>query len=264
MKKALTSFRKKKRLILQITTMPAVAELLLIITVLLTGTTTTMPRVAVWATTGTVSNENVTDTDVATQCNEGLRGEEAQQSTTLEEEQPSAANQSESTTEEEEEDRSSASSSTEPPVLEPIVPLNGTETVEEEQPSAANQSESTILALSNSTNATAAADATNTTYAGLHGRIVFEKSSTGDDPYSTEIYVMNADGSGGQTRLTRVTDSSASASSPSWSPDGERIAFSSDRDAGDESDDNAIYKMNFTDGSNVTRLTETDSYYSEA
>jgi hypothetical protein len=97
MKKALTSFRKKKRLILQITTMPAVAELLLIITVLLTGTTTTMPRVAVWATTGTVSNENVTDTDVATQCNEGLRGEEAQQSTTLEEEQPSAANQSEST-----------------------------------------------------------------------------------------------------------------------------------------------------------------------
>jgi hypothetical protein len=122
MKKALTSFRKTKRVILQITTMPAVAALLLIITVLLTGTTT-MPRVAVRATTGTVSNENVIYTDVATQDNEGLTGEEAQQSTTLEEEQPSAANQSESTTEEE--DRPSASSFTEPPVLEPIVPFNG-------------------------------------------------------------------------------------------------------------------------------------------
>ena len=153
MKKALTSFRMTKRLILQITTMPAVAALLLIITVLLTGTTTTttMPRVAVWATTGTVSNENVTDTDVATQGNEGLRGEEPQQSTTL----------------------------------------------EEEQPSAANQSQSTILALSNSTNATAAANAINTTNAGVHGRIVFEKSPTGDDPYSTEIYVMNADDGSG-------------------------------------------------------------------
>ena len=50
-----------------------------------------------------------------------------------------------------------------------------------------------------------------------------------------EIVVMNADGSG-QTRLTR-TD--AREDSPSWSPDGSRIAFTSNRDG-----NTGIYVMN--------------------
>jgi Tol biopolymer transport system component len=57
---------------------------------------------------------------------------------------------------------------------------------------------------------------------------------------------MNADGSA-QTRLAngRVADGP-----PAWSPDGTRIAFSSDKDGNWE-----IYVMN-ADGSNQTRLTD--------
>ena len=74
------------------------------------------------------------------------------------------------------------------------------------------------------------------------GRIAF--SSTRDDG-SQGISVMNADGSG----VTRLTNNPAWDEFPSWSPDGSRIAFSSDR-AGDPN----IYVMN-ADGSGVTRLT---------
>jgi Tol biopolymer transport system component len=70
---------------------------------------------------------------------------------------------------------------------------------------------------------------------------------------------MNSEGGD----MTRLTNNNASDGSPSWSPDGEKIAFTSTRDAGDESDDNAIYIMNITDCSNVTRLTEPDSYHSD-
>jgi Tol biopolymer transport system component len=56
---------------------------------------------------------------------------------------------------------------------------------------------------------------------------------------------MNADGS----NQTRLTYNNASDSFPTWSPDGTRIAFGSDRDGNDE-----IYIMN-ADGSNQIRLT---------
>ena len=60
-----------------------------------------------------------------------------------------------------------------------------------------------------------------------------------------EIYTMNPDGSD----VTRLTNNSADDSMPSWSPDGQRIAFTSNRDG-----NYAIWVMN-ADGSGLALLT---------
>jgi TolB protein len=63
-----------------------------------------------------------------------------------------------------------------------------------------------------------------------------------------EVYVMNADGSG----VTRLTDDPGVDGNPTWSPDGNRVAFATTRYAGGEDYDIAV--MN-PDGSGVQRLT---------
>ena len=65
-----------------------------------------------------------------------------------------------------------------------------------------------------------------------------------------EIYVMDADG-GNPQNLTNDPNNDAS---PSWSPDGERIVFSSNRDGNYE-----IYVMD-ADGGNPQNLTNNDFY----
>ena len=83
-------------------------------------------------------------------------------------------------------------------------------------------------------------------------RIVFNSRRDGnfrnDFGITDEIYVMDADGSNQQ----RLTENLFDDRDPSWSPDGEWIAFVSDRDGlfNDE-----IYVMD-ADGSNQRRLTE--------
>src|SRR5918992_66089 len=82
------------------------------------------------------------------------------------------------------------------------------------------------------------------TFPGPNGQIAFVSLRDGSD----EIYVMDAEG-GDQTNLS---NNDADDFNPSWSPDGEMIAFSSDRENGIDE----IYVMNADDGSDVTRLTD--------
>ena len=84
-------------------------------------------------------------------------------------------------------------------------------------------------------------------------RIVFVSNKDGDvrnGKPTAEIYVMDADG-GNQRNLTNHPDRD---SSPSWSPDGKRIVFSSDRDRGEAAHNTEIYAMD-DDGGNQERLT---------
>jgi Tol biopolymer transport system component len=73
-------------------------------------------------------------------------------------------------------------------------------------------------------------------------QIVFEFFERDDRNY--DIYKMNSDGN-----LTRLTNHPSRDTHPTWSPDGQRIAFMSERDGNEE-----IYVMN-ADGSNQIRLT---------
>jgi dipeptidyl aminopeptidase/acylaminoacyl peptidase len=89
------------------------------------------------------------------------------------------------------------------------------------------------------------------TFPGPNGQIAFVSLRDGND----EIYVMDAEG-GDQTNLS---NNDADDFNPSWSPDGEMIAFTSDRENGNFD----IYVMNAADGSGQTTLTDNDAHDSD-
>src|SRR5204862_536618 len=82
-----------------------------------------------------------------------------------------------------------------------------------------------------------------------NGRIVFTSArNVGGDPFSTDIFIMNSDGS----EARGLTSDGAHNADPSWAPDGKSIVFASRRDGANF----AIFSMN-VDGTNVRRLTNT-------
>jgi len=82
-----------------------------------------------------------------------------------------------------------------------------------------------------------------TSVAGASGQIAFVSDRDGND----EIYVINADGSS----PTRLTNNAATDFEPAWSPNAQKIAFTSQRD---DAHYYEIYVME-ADGSHPTRLT---------
>jgi Tol biopolymer transport system component len=83
---------------------------------------------------------------------------------------------------------------------------------------------------------------------GHSGKIAFESMRTGN----SDVWTVSPSGAG-ETNLTG--SSKAFDGDPSWSPDGTKIAFTSERDNGDRE----IYVMN-ADGSNQTRLTTSPGF----
>jgi TolB protein len=79
------------------------------------------------------------------------------------------------------------------------------------------------------------------TFPGANGKIAFYSTRDGN----SEIYVMNADGTG----QTRLTNNAFDDGRPAWSPDGTKIAFVSYRNG-----DNEIFIIN-ADGTGETQIT---------
>jgi TolB protein len=98
---------------------------------------------------------------------------------------------------------------------------------------------------------------------GANGKILFEgwgnvDGSTEPDASQYDIWIAEPDGSG----VTNLTDSPGVDMDAKWSPDGTKIAFSSNR-AGTNSGDYDIYVM-AADGSNLERLTSSPGSQSYA
>ncbi len=89
-------------------------------------------------------------------------------------------------------------------------------------------------------------------FPGTNGRIVFGTERDGD----AEIYSMNPDGSD----QTNLTNHPGRETGPKVSANGQKVVFSSDRDAPSPTNVTEIYSMNAEDGTGQTRLTNDPGY----
>jgi Tol biopolymer transport system component len=88
------------------------------------------------------------------------------------------------------------------------------------------------------------------------GRIAVGSDPDGEfafDGNESDVFVINADGSGRR----RLTTARGNDFSPTWSPDGRRLVFRSDRDRRDPPDLNNEFYVICADGSGERRLTVT-------
>jgi TolB protein len=100
----------------------------------------------------------------------------------------------------------------------------------------------------------ASGEATNVPAEGTSGEAANGRIAFSHGEVVSSIFAVNADGTG-QTNLTQDTNASFN-SGPAWSPDGTKIAFSSNMDSsGSELRPEEIYVMD-ADGTNVRRLTD--------
>jgi Tol biopolymer transport system component len=83
------------------------------------------------------------------------------------------------------------------------------------------------------------------TFPGQNGRIAYNATGGAGIGGDLEIFTVNPDGTG----IQQLTNNQSSDAFPTWSPDGTRIAFESDREG-----DNDIWIMN-ADGSNPRNVT---------
>lgn len=95
----------------------------------------------------------------------------------------------------------------------------------------------------------------NATFPGENGKIAFASNRTSGEGVNNpegdfEIFTMDQDGTG----LTQLTANAASDFAPEWSPDGQRIAFESDRDLFSD-----VFVMN-SDGSGQTNVTNNRAF----
>ena len=85
-------------------------------------------------------------------------------------------------------------------------------------------------------------------------KILFASDLHGGGQADQEVYVMDADGSNIR-RLTNTPGDSTSSWAADWSPDGDQIVFTSNRDGSDLGWDGEELYIMAADGSNVRRLT---------
>ena len=101
---------------------------------------------------------------------------------------------------------------------------------------------------------TTGAEAWEPTWSPDRSKILVASTLHGGGEGEEEVYVMDADGTN-MRRLTHTPGEGTSSWSADWSPDGEQIVFTSNRDGGDLGWDGYELYVMAADGSNVRRLT---------